>query len=53
MIVTEVLAIRQPFWIPKLSPLLHFNQVFALSKVESIRTEEFSELFRIHGGHLE
>ena len=31
----------------------HINQVFALYKVEAIITEEFSELFRVHGGHLE
>ena len=31
----------------------HINQVFALYKVESIITEEFSKLFRVHGGHLE
>ena len=31
----------------------HINQVFALCKIESIITGEFSELFRIHGGHLE
>ena len=31
----------------------HINQVFALHKVESIITEELSELFRVHGGHLE
>ena len=30
----------------------HINQVFALYKIESIITEEFSELFRVHGGHL-
>ena len=29
------------------------NRVFALYKVESIITEEFSELFRVYGGHLE
>ena len=76
MITTELLAIRQPFWIPKWSPIAfancadvkqiyvnkirqtyvgirHINQVFALYKVESIITEEFSKLFRVHGGHLE
>ena len=31
----------------------HINQVFALYEVESIITDEFSELFRINGGHLE
>ena len=31
----------------------HINRVFALYKVESIITEAFSELFRVHGGHLE
>ena len=31
----------------------HINRVFALYKVEFIITEEFSELFRVHGGHLE
>ena len=31
----------------------HINQVFALYKVESIITEEFSKLFQVHGGHLE
>ena len=31
----------------------HINQVFALYKVEAIITEEFSELFRVHGDHLE
>ena len=31
----------------------HNNRVFALDKVETIITEEFSELFRVHGGHLE
>ena len=31
----------------------HINQVFAIYKVESIITEEFSELFRVYGGHLE
>ena len=30
----------------------HINLVFALYKVESIITEAFSELFRVHGGHL-
>ena len=25
MIITELLAMRQPFWIPKWSPLLHFQ----------------------------
>ena len=28
------------------------NRVFALYKVEPIMTEEFLELFRVHGGHL-
>ena len=31
----------------------HINQVFALYNVEAIITEKFSELFRIHDGHLE
>ena len=31
----------------------HINRVFAIYKVESIITEVFSELFRVHGGHLE
>ena len=31
----------------------HINRVFALYIVESIITETFSELFRVHGGHLE
>ena len=31
----------------------HINRVFALYKVESIITEAFSELFRVHGGHLQ
>ena len=31
----------------------HINQVFALYKVEAIITEKFSELFRVHGSHLE
>ena len=31
----------------------HKNRVFALYKVECIITEAFSELFRVHGGHLE
>ena len=25
MIITELLTIRQPFWIPKWSPLMHFQ----------------------------
>ena len=31
----------------------HINRVFDLYKVESIITEAFSELFLVHGGHLE
>ena len=31
----------------------HINQVCALHKVEAIITEEFSELIRFNGGHLE
>ena len=31
----------------------HINRMFALYKVGSIITEEFSELLRVHGGHLE
>ena len=31
----------------------HINRVFVLYKVESIITEEFSELFRVYGDHLE
>ena len=31
----------------------HINRMFALYKVESTITEEFSQLFRVHGGHLE
>ena len=74
MIITELLAIRQPFWIPKWSLLfklykcktdlceytwtnIHcyktYYRLFALYKVESIITEGFSELLRVHGGHLE
>ena len=30
----------------------HINRVFALYKVESIIAEAYSELFRVHGGHL-
>ena len=32
---------------------IHINRVFAFHKVEFIITEAFSELFRLHGGHLE
>ena len=31
----------------------HINRVFAFYKVESIITWAFSELLRVHGGHLE
>ena len=30
----------------------HINRVFAIYKIESIITEAFSELFRVHGRHL-
>ena len=43
-----VKKIGQPYIVTR-----HINQVFDLYKVEAIIAEEFSKLFRVHGGHIE